>query len=190
MSSVPLRRTLLLLSALALSACQAPAVNHDFDAGRDFGAYRSWTWKTPALRYQPDDPRLQSDLTEQRLRDAVNEQLDQRGLRIAAAGNPPGLDVQTYLIVENRQQQVTTSYGGPFGPVWGRPWGGGGMIETRNLDYQVTTLQIDLYDHKDGKLVWRGSADQPTLGDSATPDQRTTAVRTTVAKILSQYPPH
>jgi len=69
-----------------LGGCQTSQVNHDFDASRDFGAYRSWAWKDPALQYRPDDPRIKSDLTEQRIRQAVGEQLDQRGLRPAAAG--------------------------------------------------------------------------------------------------------
>lgn len=76
---------LLALAAL-LSACAANQVNHDFDASRDFAAYRSWSFKEPALQYRPDDPRIKSDLTEQRIRQAVSDQLDQRGLRPAAAG--------------------------------------------------------------------------------------------------------
>lgn len=75
----------LALAAL-LSACAANQVNHDFDASRDFAAYRSWSFKEPALQYRPDDPRIKSDLTEQRIRQAVSDQLDQRGLRPAAAG--------------------------------------------------------------------------------------------------------
>ncbi|EPN63320.1 lipoprotein, partial [Pseudomonas syringae pv. actinidiae ICMP 18807] len=35
------------------------------------------------MQYQPDDPRLRSDLTEQRIRQSIGEQLDQRGLRMA-----------------------------------------------------------------------------------------------------------
>ncbi|WP_150712374.1 DUF4136 domain-containing protein, partial [Pseudomonas fluorescens] len=106
------RRLAILAVAALLSACAGNQVNHDFDASRDFAAYRSWSWKDPALQYRPDDPRIKSDLTEQRIRQSVADQLDQRGLRPAAAGSAGNLFVQTYLIVEDRQQQVTTSYGG------------------------------------------------------------------------------
>lgn len=106
------RRFALLAVIALLSACAANQVNHDFDASRDFAAYRSWSWKEPVLQYRPDDPRIKSDLTEQRIRQSVSEQLDQRGLRQAAAGAKGDLSVQTYLIVEERQQQVTTNYGG------------------------------------------------------------------------------
>ncbi|MFE2008914.1 DUF4136 domain-containing protein, partial [Pseudomonas guariconensis] len=88
-------------------------------------------WKEPALQYRPDDPRLKSDLTEQRLRDALTQQLDQRGLRPAAPGARADLLVQSWLSVDDRQQQVSTNYGGYWGGSWGNYWGGPGLTETR-----------------------------------------------------------
>lgn len=175
---------------LLLVGCQTAQINRDFDANRDFGGYRSWAWKEPGVQYQPDDPRIKSDLTEQRIRQSVNEQLDQRGLRMATAGTHPDLKVQAWLVVEDRQQLVSTHYGGGWGP-WGGGYGGwGGPItsETRSVDYKVSTLQIDLLDGKDGKLVWRGSTERIVNQDNA-PNAREAAIRQTVAKILEQYPP-
>ena len=172
---------------MLLGGCQTSQVNHDFDASRDFGAYRNWAWKDPALQYRPDDPRIKSDLTEQRIRQAVGEQLDQRGLRPAAAGTKADLNVQAYLIVEDRQQQVTTNYGGAWGGPWNGYWGGPMYNETRNITYKVATIQIDLLDGKDGKLVWRGS-DEQMMGSTPNPQDRNNAIRTTVTHILSSYP--
>ena len=182
------RRLALLACALLLSACANNQVNHDFDASRDFGAYRSWSWKEPALQYRPDDPRIKSDLTEQRIRQAVTEQLDQRGLRPAVGGSRPDLNVQAYLIVEDRQQQISTNYGGGWGGPWNGYWGGPMYNETRNITYKVATIQIDLLDAKDGKLVWRGS-DEQILSSTPNPADRSAAVRDTVARILGNYPP-
>lgn len=182
------RRLALLAFAVLLSACASNQVNHDFDTNRDFAVYRSWSWKEPALQYRPDDPRIQSDLTEQRIRQAVADQLDQRGLRPAAAGARGDVQVQAYLIVEDRQQQVTTNYGGGTGGPWNGYWGGPVYNETRSISYKVATVQIDLLDGKDGKLVWRGS-DEQLLNNSPSPIARNTAVRETVGRILSNYPP-
>jgi len=182
------RRLALLAFALLLSACASNQVNHDFDPGRDFAAYRSWSWKEPALQYRPDDPRIKSDLTEQRIRQAIVDQLDQRGLRQAPAGGRGDVQVQAYLIVEDRQQQVTTNYGGGWGSPWNGYWGGPMYNETRNISYKVATVQIDLLDGKDGKLVWRGS-DERMLSNSPTPTDRSLALRETVGRILSNYPP-
>lgn len=182
------RRLALLAVAVLLSACAGSQVNHDFDASRDFAAYRSWSWKEPALQYRPDDPRIKSDLTEQRIRQSVTEQLDQRGLRPAAGGQKGDLNVQTYLIVEQRQQQVTTNYGGAWGNPWNGYWGGPMYNETRNVSYKVAIIQIDLLDGKDGKLVWRGS-DEQILSRTTNPSDRSTAIRETVGRILANYPP-
>jgi hypothetical protein len=182
------RRLVLLVMAVLLNACAANQVNHDFDASRDFAAYRSWSWKDPVLQYRPDDPRIKSDLTEQRIRQAVTEQLDQRGLRPAAAGSKGDVWVQTYLIVEDRQQQVTTNYGGAWGNPWNGYWGGPMYNETRNISYKVATIQVDLLDGKDGKLVWRGS-DEQILSRTPNPSDRSTAIQDTVRKILANYPP-
>ncbi|WP_024673308.1 DUF4136 domain-containing protein [Pseudomonas syringae] len=185
------RRIVLLSCALLLAACQSNSINRDFDAQRDFGGYRNWSWKEPAVQYQPDnDPRLKSDLTEQRIRQSISEQLDQRGLRMAAPGTRADLKVQAWLIVENRQQTVSTNYGGGWNP-WGGYgyWNGPMNTETRSVDYKVSTLQIDLFDGKDGKLVWRGSTERILNDNAGNPAERDQAIRTTVAKILEQYPP-
>lgn len=181
---------LLLLPVLVLlGACQSQQINRDFDASRDFAGYRSWSWQEPAVQYKPDDPRIRSDLTEQRLRTAVGEQLDQRGLRPATAANPADLRVQVWLIVDQRQQQVSSGFGGGFGGYWGNYWGGPAYNETRTVDYKVATVQIDLYDGKDGKLVWRGSDERIMRNDEGNPAQRETAIRETVGRVLGQYPP-
>ena len=81
-----MRASLLLLPLLLLlSACQTPRLERDFDPSRDFAAYRSWSWQEPAVQFKPNDPRINSDLTSQRIRAAVSEQLEQRGLRAATA---------------------------------------------------------------------------------------------------------
>lgn len=180
---------ILLLGALALlTACQTVQVERDFDPDRDFSSYRQWSWRAPAVRFQPDDPRVQSDLTAQRIRDAVAAQLDQRGLRPAPAGQDGDVQVQAWLMVDQREQEMVTHYGGMWGP-WGGYWGGPAFTERRSVDYQVGTLQVDFYDTQDGRLVWRGSASQVLPATPRDPRERAAAMRETVAKVLSQYPP-
>lgn len=186
-----MRQHLLLLSLLLLlGACQTIRLERDYDPNRDFAAYRSWNWAEPAVQYRPDDPRLRSDLTEQRLRAAIGEQLEQRGLRPAADGAAADLRVQAWLIVDQRQDRVTTQYGGFWADPWYGYWGGPAYSETRTLDYQLGTLQIDLFDGHDGKLVWRGSSRQILRDNLHNPAERASALRETVVKVLGQFPPH
>ncbi|MFB4394079.1 MULTISPECIES: DUF4136 domain-containing protein [unclassified Pseudomonas] len=184
-----LRRFALLSLALLLTACASNNVTQDFDASRDFAGYRSWAWQEPALQYSPDDPRIKSDLTEQRIRQAVADQLDQRGLRPAQGSAKADVKVRAYLIVEQRQQQVTTNYGGGWGGYWGNYWGGPMYNETRSVDYKVATLQVDLFDGRDGKLVWRGSAEQVMNNYPPSPQERNAAIQKTIAQLMANYPP-
>ncbi|MGY8818949.1 MAG: DUF4136 domain-containing protein [Pseudomonadales bacterium] len=183
------RSLLMLPLLLMLAACQSTQVQRDFDPQRDFSAYRTWSWKEPALQYRPDDPRIKSDLTEQRIRSAVSEQLDQRGLRQAGSGAQPDLLVQAWFLVDERSQQHTTSSISGWGGPWHGFWGGPVMTDTRTIHYQVGTLQLDMYDADDGKLVWRGSAEQVLRDDPGSPQERAGMFRETVNKVLSQYPP-
>lgn len=181
-------RLCLTASLLTLAACQSTSVNRDYDSSRDFSAYHSWSWQEPALQYQPDDPRIHSDLTEQRVREALSQQLEQRGLRPAAADTGADLKAQAWLIVDDRQEQVSTQYGSAWG--WNNYWAAPAYTETRSIDYQVATLQLDLFDGKDGKLVWRGSAKQIIREQAQSPEERSAVIRAAAAKLLEQYPPH
>lgn len=185
-----LRRLLLLASLLVLTACQTTQIDSDYDPKRDFATLQSWVWQEPAVQYRPDDPRINSDLTGQRVREVVAEQLEQRGLREAASSAAADFRVQAFLIVDQRQQQVATYYGGGYygGGYWGGMGGYPGYTEVRTLDYQVGTLQLDFLD-RDGKLIWRGSAAQILRRGQKAPAERTRAIHETVAKILAQYPP-
>ena len=174
---------------LLLAACQSTQVQRDFDPQRDFSAYRSWAWQEPALQFRPDDPRVRSDLTEQRIRSAVSEQLDQSGLRPAREGGTPDVWVQAWFIVDERTQQYTSSSLSAWSNPWYGYWGGPMYTDTRTVHYQVGTLQLDIHDAKDGKLVWRGSAEQVLRDDLSGPQERANMFREIVAKVLSQYPP-
>lgn len=184
-----LRSLMLLSAALLLSACQTSAPLADYDMSRDFSQYSTWSWAEPAVNYAPaGDPRLTSDLTTQRVQDAVSAQLDVRGLRPAADAAHADLRVSTSVVMETRHDQVTTQYGGFWG--YGGPYWGGGpsYSQTRSIDHQVLTLQIDLLDAKDGRLVWRGNAEEVVRDRS--PAERSQEMHELAARVLANYPPN
>lgn len=185
-----LRHLYVIAALLALAACQSVRLDNDFDPHRDYARLQSWAWQEPAVQYRPEDPRLSSDLTAQRVREAIAQQLEQRGLRQAAEGAPADFHVQAFLIVDRRQEQVATAYGGGY---WGRGywagmWGYPSYTEVRTYDYQVGTLQLDFLD-PNGQLIWRGSAEQVLRRGQRSPAERSSEIHDTVAKILTQYPP-
>lgn len=186
-----LRKLLVASTVLLLSACQTAPVERDYDTSRDFTQYRTWTWAEPAVSFTPQgDPRVSSDLTSQRLRQAVSDELDARGLRPAVGEQSADLRVQVDVISEQEEDEVTTTFGGSIG-YWGWGWGGGpAYTESRTVNYQMLTLQLDLRDADDGQLVWRGS-EQERLWDAATPPgEREQQIRAMVGRILSAFPPY
>lgn len=191
-----LRSVMLAASALLLVACQTTPVERDYDTSRDFNQYRSWSWAEPAITYTPrDDPRVSSDLTSQRIREAVREEMDARGLRLSSADQPADLRVQVDVISEEEQDQVTTTFGGSvgYGGWGGWGWGLGGgpaYTQSHSVDYQMLTLQIDLRDAEDNQLIWRGSDEQQLWDASRPPAERERQIREMVSRILSAYPPY
>jgi len=180
-----MHRWLPYLLLLALAGCQSDALLRDYDPGRDFSAYRSWHWQEPAFSYRPDDPRVRSDLTEQRIRDALAGQLEQRGLRQAASPEQADLRVQVSVMLDTRQQELRTLSGG----YWGNPWYGPVFQEVRTLDYQVRTLQIDLFDGRDGRLIWRAAREDAPDSGAESPARRSAAIQRSVAAMLQHFPP-
>lgn len=182
------RQTILAGCALLLVACQNAPVERDYDTSRDFTQYRTWSWVEPAVNFTPqNDPRVSSDLTSQRIRQAVSETLEARGLRLAEEAD---LEVQVAVISEVQEDQVTTTFGGSIG-YWGWGWGGGpAYTQSRSVDYQMLTLQVDLRDAKDGQLVWRGSDQQELWSTAQPPAEREQQIRAMVNQILAAYPPY
>ena len=190
-SGLHIRKLFVASAVVLLSACQTAPVERDYDTSRDFTQYRTWTWAEPAVSFTPqDDPRVASDLTSQRLRQAVTDELEARGLRLAAGEQSADLSVQVAVISEEEEDQVTTTFGGSIG-YWGWGWGGGpAYSQSHSVDYQMLTLQVDLRDADDGQLVWRGS-EQERLWDAATPPvERERQIRAMVGRVLSAYPPY
>tara|TARA_R110000764_G_scaffold231145_1_gene322659 strand:+ start:691 stop:1389 length:699 start_codon:yes stop_codon:yes gene_type:complete len=189
--SVEMRRLFMLLPAvLLLAACQGAAVQPDYDASRDFSGYRTWQFEEPAVSYRPEnDPRLAGELTTERVKASVSNQMELRGLRPPVDGQSADLKVKTFLIVENRQDNVTTSFGGYWGTGWGGFWGGP-SIQTQSIDYKELTLQIDMLDSSDGKLVWRGSESDTLSERQQTPAKREEQINRLVGKILGSFPPY
>ena len=99
------------------------------------------------------------------------------------------MKVKTYLMIENRQDNVSTSFGGYWGTGWGGFWGGP-SIQTQRIDYKELILQIDMLDASDGKLVWRGSEGETLSDRPQSPVKRDEQINRLVGKILGSFPPN
>jgi len=201
----------LALLPLLLAACQGsnpyvasgnpippapPQAASTFDASaypapaRDYGRYRSWRW------HDGQQPGGLASTDPGQLAAAVSSALDQHGLR-PAHGSTADLLVSADFRLERRLRQVRDyDYYDPYyGPGAGVGFGGyrngygayGSVPIVRTYEVEVMVVRIDLFDARDGQPVWSASAESGSGKDS--PRDRENALRESVSKALSGYPP-
>ncbi len=159
---------MLLISAVALWAAN---VNTDYDHNVNFSQFHTYSWK--ALK-------TTNQLFESRVKDAVDHQLQAKGLREVAQGGD--LTLTAVGAVHDR-----TEYQSFYNGMGGWWWGGFGNVETTTpVNYAVGTLVVDLYNTATKRLVWRGTASD-TLSDK--PQKNTKKLDDAVKKMFDKFPP-
>ena len=173
-------RTRAILSVIAmLSACSGLTIRDDFDHGTSFAGYRAFAWISakPLLVASalPVNPKLEGYLlraTRETMQSKGYEFVEDPsaadfllGFRVGTAG----LDASQYP--EPYRSQVA-SFGGE---VPGEP----GIADQ---------LNIDIYDVKSRRAVWRGTAQKDVTGRDQARVEMT--VRHVVEAVLAQFPPH
>ena len=170
------RRTLW-TAALAIVLFSIPAmaddVVTDFDHSANFSQFHTYSWG----HLHATDP-----LFEQRVREAVDQALQAKGLREVEAG---GDLTVTAVAVKRNKTEYETFYGG-LGPRWGWHGWGTGMATTTIDRIPVGTLVVDLYDTNSEHLVWRGEA-HDQLSDQ--PEKDTKKLNKSVDKLIEKFPP-
>lgn len=161
-----------ILVCLLISACQIPGPSADFDPNRDYSRYQSWQWHSTPFVYEAT---LSNALTESRIQEAIEQRLTAQGL---VQQNPAALIVQVGLSEKTYQEQLITQVGAHLGNM--------GLYQTRNLEYPVLVIRVDLFEHK--RLIWRHSAEL-LIDDKAHPSKRQAQIQQAINQILSQYPP-
>ncbi|WP_076542396.1 DUF4136 domain-containing protein [Shewanella sp. UCD-KL21] len=173
-------------AVLALSACSTLKTNTDFDPAVSFDQYKTYSW----VEKKDQDASYHLDgLMDQRVRDAVNNELGQKGLTKADITEADLL--VNYLTKVDKKINVdtfNTSFG--YYPYYGRRgWGGAGMnTQTTVREYEVGTLIVDLIDNKTGNLVWRGSV-ADTIRNKNTPEERVQIINSAISQVMLNFPP-
>jgi hypothetical protein len=167
----------------ALGCSSQIVVNADYDTSADFSKYKTYAWPEDVLPADriPEELGATNGIMDTRIRRALDMELAAKGLTIDTSD--PDLIVFYHIGVEDKVD--VTDWGYSYAST-GRYWG----WNTRNIDtytYKEGTLIVDLVDMKSKVLVWRGVA-QEVLGE-LTPEEADKAVRDTVNKVMSLYPP-
>lgn len=162
---------LITLAVLALSSITFADVHTDYDKKADFSHYKTYQW----VKVQTSNP-----LWEQRIRDAVDKDLQAKGWQRVESGADVAL---TAVGSTQNRQEYQTFYNG-LGPWWWR--GFGDETTTTVQNYTVGTLVLDMYDAQNHRLIWRGVSTD-TL--SHKPSKNEKKLDKAVEKMFDKFPP-
>jgi hypothetical protein len=157
---------LLVLTGVAFSR----EIKVDYDHHANFSQYKTYSW---------GKVETQNPLWDDRIKEAVDRELAKRGWTEVASGG----DVTVMAIGTTRDQPTLQTFYDGF-PGW--RWGGFGEATTWVEHYEVGTLIVDMFDSRDKKLIWRGSASD-TLPDK--PDKAMKDLQKSLEKMLEHFPP-
>ena len=168
---------ILLLCILIMTAGVAVAqdIKTDYDHKADFSQYKTFMWiKEP----KPENP-----LMKQRIIDAVNSQLEEKGLHMVTRNADLGVSANTATREEHTLQSFYDGFLGGWG--WHHHWGPGPV--TAFVDtYEVGTLVVDLFDTHTKQVVWWGTATD-TISDKA--EKNAEHLNKAVEKMFKDFPP-
>jgi len=163
-------------AVLLLAGCAAATMTVSSHADRtlDFARYRSFAWG-PADALPTGDARLDQDpLFKDRLHGAIEKQLAQRGIAVAAGY--ADLLIHYHANVTHRldPNQVDRANG----------YCASGDCVPSPVSYEAGTLVIDIVDARSQRLIWRGWAQNDVEDLLRGPDSMTRTIDEAVTRML------
>ncbi len=176
-------KTLLtLLTALVLlSSCDSTKYNVDYDKEFDFSKLKTYKF----LPWSPQNSERINELDRDRLYDAIRGELAARNM--SEVEDDP--DAFVNLIILMQQKTGVTGYTDYYSP-YGYGYGYGyGRSHTSYSQYSYTdgTMLVDVFDAREKRLVWQGSAAGEVKGNQKS-YQKEADIRSLMSKVFSFYP--
>ena len=181
-----MRKMALGMGLILAAGCAGQQVSTDYSPATSFSQFHSFALVSP-----PDT--LAQRLLDQRVRNAVQTQLTEKGL---TETDRQHADLFVgYGMVDKTHKEVYTSRDG-----WG--WGGGWgwryyrwgvawpmLVQRRVETYTDGTVVVNLIDAKTKQVVWEGEVADVVNVPVDNPARATQQIDGAVAKLLGKYPP-
>lgn len=177
------RASIALVALLLLVGCTSIQVTSDHDPGADFSKLRSYAW-APVHDDGSSDSRVDNDLLDKRVREAVNRELAARGFGLVPKGQAD-FWITYHAGVESKVDVQTLYRSYPYRPGY-VAWGG--YSETVVREFDQGTLILDIVSPRSSQLIWRGTA-QAEVHESSSTEKRTRLVNDAVSRMLAKFPP-
>ena len=161
--------------------------NSDYDPTADFSNIRTYHWAQRTTSGD-DDPRVYNDITMRKVKYAVDQALEAKGMKMVSAN--PDVYVAWHGAINGKMslQTVSSNYGYGYG--W-YGYGGMGMGTSTTYvnEWDEGTLLVDIIEGSKKELIWRGSA-QAELKKRLDPQEGPDYLNDVVTKMLAGFPPY
>lgn len=173
------------ISLAMLAGCSSVDVKTDYDPDVDFSTYKTYGWVGNGGVMEGSEL-SQYPLVAKRVKESVDRNLQERGLRIV--DDPETADFAVVIHAGTQEKMQVTNYGGHYGyyhydPWWG-PYGG----HTDVSYYTEGSLVIDFVDVGNRELAWRGMGSQIVKSYNS-PEDAQKGIDKVVDRIMEGFPP-
>ena len=181
------RRILLALVCLLAVTGALGGVKVDFEADFDFSGLKYYSWKPAQFlsgESGDDQPLLDNSLVESRVKSAINERLQIKGMH-QAQGDP---DFFVVYHVGTDDKTTVNSFPSYNAGYWGYgvgPYWGAGYNDVMVTNYTEGTLVVDIVDAESNELVWRAYL-TATL---TKPEKNEKKIKKALDKAFKKFPP-
>ena len=170
--------------ALLAGCATGPRITTEADPRADFSAYRTWSFYTPLAIEKEGYETQTSEITKA----AVRAEMERRGYRYTESDPDLWVNINAYMERRTDVSSIPTvdyayyysyRHRGYFAvPYWNE--------RTNVYRYTEGTMNVDLVDAREKRLVWEGIA----VGRVANlkPEQRAQRINSTIAEIFANYP--
>ena len=188
MWKISLQRLVLIAAVLLLTACASgPQIQTNYDPSVDFSNYRTYGFFNP-MSIEGDN---YSTIYGAVFRETIGREMEARGY---ARSDEPDLVINVSASMQEKIQVTQTSaapyYGGYYGYRVGYydPWGGYGWnTQTHVNQYTEGTVNVDVVDRAQKRMVWEGVA-IGRLKENLTNEEVRERISNGVASMFEEYP--
>jgi hypothetical protein len=153
------RFAVLVAIAMLVAACSSgPKIESDYDRTIDFNQYTTYGFYNPMGIENPNYSSIYGSI----FRDAISQEMESRGYRMS---DNPDLVINVSGRLQDKTKVTTTSDpymgGGYYGYRRGHygTWGGYGYGSTTHVsNYTEGTINVDMVDRAQKRMVWEGVA--------------------------------
>ena len=181
---------LILLTCIAalISGCASkPKIETDYDHSVDFSQYKTYAFFNPMGIENPNYSSIYGSI----FRDAISKEMESRGY---TKSDNPDLLINVSGRLQDKTKVTTTSdpymSGGYYGYRRGRygAWGGYGYgTQTHVSNYTEGTVNVDMVDRVQKRMVWEGVA-VGRVNEKRTSEETRTNIYAGIQEMFSGYP--